>query len=188
MGGISGLIVVKINVDGLESSGPAFHLADPFRKPRLAVTSLVFAVRWSMQPDIGEISCDFQGRMVACQFVNTKGGIELFENAVDFRRHPTGFTEFEGVAMLAWKNCQQVFQALSIDLPPWRQLKQHWAELFAKVFGAREDIINRVFRLFQLFVVSNETAGLYGKDEIAGRRVAPAFKRANRRQAIKTVV
>src|SRR5512146_2569601 len=126
-----------------------------------------------MQTNVCPISGDFVFGGKTREFVNAIGGVMPAQDTQHLSAMPTSLTKFKRVSVRFGKRFKKLLQPFGVAAPLGRKLKQDWAKLLLKLFGARQQIFESVFRVFQLLVVGQEATGLYGEEEVWRRSFTP---------------
>src|SRR5690242_17531188 len=183
---IARLVVVEINVDGAQLA-LFLNPLRPLPQRGAGVAALVLAAG-TVQAHISEVGGDFQGRSETIQLKDAVSGVVAAQRGVDGFRVPAGLAEFKGVPVAARQRLQKCLQALHVHSPARRQLKEDGAQLFLQRLGARQEVLQRVFRLLELLVVSQEAAGFHREAEACRRCLAPGVEGRHTGQFVEAVI
>src|SRR5438067_8684343 len=126
--------------------------------------------------------------MKTANIVDTKCSVVLLQDLGDFITDPALFTKLKGVAMIPGQSLEEFCQTLGIDTPGGRKLEEDWSKFFPQCFSARKKFVQRVLRVFQLFVVRKKSAGLYSKAKGRGSGIAPGVHRFKFGQHVEAVI
>jgi len=122
------------------------------------------------------------------QFTDAEYGVEPLQDLHNVIRHPGKFAELKGVPKVARQNCEQIFEALEVNLPFGRKLKENWTKFSMQTRGAREQILHSILGIFQFLIVSKEAAALHSKNKIRRCHITPRIECFGSRQTVKAVI
>ena len=101
---------------------------------------------------------------------------------------PGEVAEFKRITMAPGQHFQQIDQAVQIQLPVWRQLKQNWSKFLAQQLDAGQKIHQRPFRFPEFDAMGEKAARLNGIDETFGCDPFPGLECGLSGQTVKAVV
>ena len=141
-----------------------------------------------MKTNVSKIRRDLVWHFHVGKVVNAVRHVVLPQQLIYLRLKPTFIAKLENVLVLHWQTLQKLRQSLEIHFPAWRQLKKYRTELLLEPLRHQKELLRRTFRVFQLFHVRDEAAGLDRETKIVRRRFAPGVKCLCGWQAIEAVI
>src|SRR5690348_10155936 len=141
-----------------------------------------------MEPDIGEVGGDFEGRLESSKLVDAEGGVVSPQDFVNFRHVPGFIAKLKYVAMSRRQPGEKLLQPFHIQLPGWRQLKQNRTEPPLEFVDHHQEVVDRVLWIVEFAIVRDVATGFHGETEVWGCLAAPQLKRRELRQPVETIV
>src|SRR5919198_2558971 len=185
--GVSCLVIVEINEHSAQTAAPVRNAFRPGTERIAAVAALILPSR-TVQTDVSKIGGDFRRRLKTFQVVNAKCSVMATQDLVNLRHVPARVAKLEGVAQFARQDGEQRLQALGIRRPAWRELEQDRSQFLLQPDRARQEVIESVLWVFQLFVMGEKAACLDSEAEPRRSGIAPLAKAFRCREAIEAVV
>src|SRR4051794_11525366 len=136
------------------------------------VAALVFVPR-PVKPHIGKVGGHFDWRVVSTKLKNAQRRIAPPQCVVHVRIVPTGLAELERVLVPPRQHVEKFPKSLQVHAPTRRQLEKNWPKLSTQHLGARQEVVERIFRIFKLFVVRQKSAGFHREQKMFWGGVAP---------------
>src|SRR5713101_6993719 len=121
--GVTVLVVIEVSVNVRKVGCPALDPIRPISQQRVAIVPLVFS-GCAMEPDIGEICGQLNGRLRSAPIVNAESNLMLAEQGENGGGVPAFIAKLEHVPVSSGQCRKKIRQPLGIYMPPGRKLKE----------------------------------------------------------------
>ncbi len=115
-----GLVIVEIDVDALQFPLPCLDLLCPVTEPGFRVVTLIRFFPRTVEPHIGEVCGDLDGRLPSGNFENAKSRVITAEQLINSRDAPTGIAKFESVMIFLGQYSEKFVEPFEVDTPTRR--------------------------------------------------------------------
>src|SRR5438105_13996947 len=166
---------------------PAFDPVRPIPQQRVAIVPLVFS-GCAMEPDIGEICGQLNGRLRSAPIVNAESNLMLAEQGENGGGVPAFIAKLEHVPVSSGQCRKKIRQPPGIYMPPGRKLKEDRSQLGPQQFHSGKEQRNSFVRVAVTLDMSDEATCLHAQAELARCGIVPVPEGNLGWEPIKSVV